>query len=280
MNPSLSMPPLAGRVAAFLVISILLHGFLFHNSTWRSTVIRLPHADVAPVLVKVGLESIGRDSKEFFNSQLMHAYNTLGPSVIDLLLVPLATRDDVSISETTNLNESHYQRRRPSPPPARNATQCSSNRTIACDINIYEQCVVFKVYPSPMRYLPFLQCVYDTIDSGDVIRDSNKNDEEFDHQWDTRTVIENCADRIELDGDMITACHDDVAQVVRVQKQAIRVTPMSVFHRPINAPWVEIDGTRIDQVDTTANDWLLQQICHAYTTKGGAHSACSTSLQV
>jgi hypothetical protein len=236
--PFYTMLPLAGKVAAFSVASILLHGFLFHNSLW------LPHSATPPVRVKILTESLCIDCKHFFDQQLFHVYESLGPSVISLQLVPFGNARFVPSDDD----------------PGKQVLECQHGRA-ECDSNSYEQCVALSLYPDAQRYFPFFQCLYDELPMG-------HREEPFE-----RSIYAGCARMSALDWRSIAACHDDTEQTASLQQKASSLTPS--YHKGV--PWVEIDGRH---VEVDGENSFFGAVCKAYTTKGGSHPACSTSLAV
>jgi len=237
---SQTLPPLAGRLAAFFVASILLHGFLFHNSI--SKYFRLPHSKIPPIPVVVLIESLCIDCKHFVEGQLSTVFKSLGPTVMDLKIVPFGNAhyafDD---------NDKEY-------------LECQHGPA-ECDANLYEQCVTLLLYPNSQRSLPFLRCTFNKLPMG-------KREKLYE-----RKIFASCANRAALDWASIAACHDDEEQARSMQKMAAGLTP--AYHRGV--PWVEVQGQHVEvpDDDTTA---LLRAVCHAYKAAGGSHPACTSSL--
>lgn len=251
-----TIPPLAGRIAVFLVATLLLHGFLFHSKTRR--MLKMPHHTHRSssarrcrpsVQVKVLAESLCIDCKRFFTQQLSQAYETLGASVIDLQVIPFGNAQYVQRNQTTEEQQQQQQVV---------VLKCQHGDA-ECDANSYQQCVTLELmYPYPQRYLPFLTCLYETLDMG-------YKDEPF-----PKSIFAECARQSALDWEGIAACHDNEAHAAVLQQMAYALTPD--YHTFV--PWVEINGKHV-RVDNDDDDSFLRAVCQEYTSRGGKHPACS-----
>ena len=238
---------MAGRIAAFLVFSILLHGFLFHNSLWKSNRVRLPHSHApSSVQVKVLVESLCIDSKHFVEQQLSPVYEALGPAVISLQLVPFGNAQ--IIPETDSSAET---------------VECQHGPA-ECDANAFQQCVALSLYPNSEQYFPFFECLYKSLTMG-------TSDEFYE-----RRLFEVCARRSNLDWRRIAACRDDVDQMTLLQRKASSLTPD--YHQGL--PWVEIEGKHVEIPAEEDESSFLNIVCEAYRKKGGDHPVCSSSRSV
>lgn len=238
---------LASKIAAILVASILLHGFFFHGSPWKSHFFRVPGSTPLAVKVKILTEALCIDCKQFVEGQFSEVYKALGPSVMDVQIVPFGNAKFVRMDGGGRGDEL--------------VLQCQHGVS-ECDGNIYEQCVVMELYPYAQRYLPFLRCLYDEFPMG-------HSDELLD-----RDIVANCSRASELNWTDIATCHDDEKQVALLQKRAKSQTPS--YHKGV--PWVEVNGRHVEVIGDEAP--LLKAICRAYISNGGSHPSCSSSLIV
>jgi interferon gamma-inducible protein 30 len=238
---------LASKIAAVLVASILLHGFLFHGSAWKSRFYQVPGSNLFAVKVKILTEALCSDCKQFVGGQLSEVYNALGPSVMDLQIVPFGNAKFVRVDGAERGEKP--------------VLQCQHG-VAECDGNVYEQCAVMQLYPYAQRYLPFLRCLYDELPMG-------HSDELLD-----RDVIANCSTASDLDWVEIAECHDDEKQVALLQRRAKSQTPS--YHKGV--PWVEVNGRHVEITDDGAS--LLRAVCRAFISNGGVHPSCSSSLVV
>lgn len=238
-----------GRIAALLVASILIHGYIF-RSTWKSLEKSLEKGvkhgakqvkkatksssnTISPVQVQVYMESLCIDSKKFTLNQLKPAFELLGTSIMNL---------EVIIYGNAQLEID---------PPSLTCQHGPAE----CDANSYEQCAI-DAFRYPARYLPFLECLFSTLPMG-------HRNESFDS-----SVFASCAQHSALDWTAIAQCHSDQDYAWNLQRQAAHQTPRDHTY----VPWVVVNGKHSMNED---HDDLIQVICKAYIEKGGSHSACS-----
>lgn len=81
--------------------------------------------------------------EDFLKTSLKEAYTTLGPSVMDLTIIPYGN----ALIDTEN-----------------KTVQCQHGLG-ECDANTYELCVI-ESYPEPQAYVPFLTCMADKLTPG------------------------------------------------------------------------------------------------------------------
>jgi len=215
-----------------------------------ATTIPFQNASPPPVNVEVLAESLCIDCQRFFTKSLIPTYNTLGPSVMDLHVIPYGnSRIDYDQKTVT----------------------CQHGEA-ECDANIWEQCAVDK-YPA-IVYMDFLEC----LENG--VLPMGHREEPFEE-----SVFAQCATESKNDPHRsskflrsatvtsmnfaeLKACHDDPAIAWSMQKKYSQLTP---DHKGV--PWVFVDHERID-VDQQD---LLQAVCQSYTSKGGKHPACAST---
>ena len=113
-----------------------------------------------------------------------------------------------------------------------------------CSTNSLLQCALHQ-FPEPSRYLPFVACVYQTLPMGHA-------DEPF-----PPASFAECARQAALPWSMIQACHENPLEAWDLQVQASYQTPSYHDH----VPWIEINGQYVSE--TTS---LLQAICDAFST--------------
>lgn len=234
---------LASRIAAFLVASILLHGFFFHGSAWKSRFFRVPGSTPLTVKVRIFTEAMCSDCKQFMEGPFSNVLDALGPSVMEVQIVPFGNAKFVS-QDNGKGDEL--------------VVQCQHG-VAECDGNSYEQCVILQLYPYAQRYLPFLHCLYDVLPMG-------YNDELLD-----RNIIANCSRASELDWTDISACHDDENQVAVLQKKAKSLTPHNHLHKDV--PWIEVNGRHVERTDDDEM-FFFKAVCNAYVSNGGSHPSC------
>mmetsp|Transcript_8851 Transcript_8851/g.11772 ORF Transcript_8851/g.11772 Transcript_8851/m.11772 type:complete len:263 (+) Transcript_8851:245-1033(+) len=246
--PHLAVPL---RVAAFLVASILVHGVIFRSpsSHLRSLkrgaspkhAVYVTHSfirrtsttvknNVPPISVQVSLEALCIDSKNYVLNDLVHTYSQLGPDVMDLSVISYGN---------AKLNETTHQ------------VVCQHGKA-ECDANVYQQCAIDR-FPSPQRYLPFLQCLFETLPMG-------RSDTPFDP-----SMFSHCARRSALDWSALQTCHDDPDESWRLQYQSAQRTPSYHDHFPL----VGVSGAFVSETNS-----LLQAVCDAYMKEGGQHPVC------
>ena len=74
--------------------------------------------------------------EQFIQTHLKETYDALGPSVMDLTVIPYGN----ALIDTTG-----------------QTVQCQHGEG-ECDANIYELCAI-RAYPDPQQYVPFLECM-------------------------------------------------------------------------------------------------------------------------
>lgn len=228
-----------------------------------------PPAPPRPISVDVMAESLCIDCQRFFTKSLVPTYRTLGPSVMNLRVVPYGnSRMD----------------------PDQKTVTCQHGEA-ECDANVWEQCAVDQ-YP-PTVYMDFFEC----LESG--VLPMGHRDERFDE-----SVFEQCAaatttaaskkkvtsaadknpsthlrataatvadNTSSMDFAKLKACHDNPDTAWSMQEKYAKLTPADHTY----VPWVLVDHQLID-VDQQD---LLQAVCQAYTSKGGSHPACASSSE-
>lgn len=143
----------------------------------------------------------------FVLEQLVPTFEALGPSVLDLQVVPFG---NAKIDEKSN------------------SLECQHGLA-ECDANSYQQCAA-DIYQYASRYLPFVKCLYETLTMGHA-------DDPF-----HASVFAGCAKQSALDWTSIKTCHDDTERAWKLQVEAFHMTPSE--HKYV--PWVVINGETID----------------------------------
>jgi len=242
-----SLPPVVGRLAALIVGIILLNGFLFHKALWRAGLGRKRNRKaktIPAVLVTVFSEALSPECRDFFVETLTPLYQRLGPTVIDLHVIPFGG-SELQTTESGTL-----------------AVSCPHGPA-ECDLHTYEQCVILSQYPDPMRYLGFVNCLYKRISS-----DSTESER-------LRGVAK-CAKRHDLSFTTFASCHDDPNIAVVLQRKASSLTPEEVT----SVPWLEVGGERV--IVPSDNTWetsLEELVCRKYMDGGGRHRHCNAYLR-
>lgn len=156
-----------------------------------------------PVRLKVCIESLCVDSRNFFLEQLFPTYTWFGPKFIRLETVIYG---NAVLNQTTGAK-----------------INCQHGAA-ECDLNTYEQCAI-DLYHAPSLYLPFLFCMYHS----------------FPMQTTERLYptgrVEKCAVENSLNFTRIATCHDDPKRAQALDQLAAEQTPPHNF-----IPWVEING--------------------------------------
>lgn len=258
--------------------------YLLALATVTTTVIshhQYPANRPPPVSVQVMSESLCIDCQRFFKHDLIPAYRTLGPSVMDLQVVPFGnSRIDFEAKTVT----------------------CQHGEA-ECDANIWEQCAVEQGLPEV--YVNFFDCLEDVLPMGhkdDPFEESIfeqcaslaaapaielKSPDTTKQQpcslraTGTRTCTSTVptsnlpalvqpmvATTTSIDFGKLKACHDDPATAWSMQVKYSKLTPPE--HKFV--PWVLVDHQFID-VDQQD---FFQQVCHAYMARGGSHPACAS----
>jgi hypothetical protein len=218
-----------GRLAVLLVASILIQGFLFQNNLWNShtstaheesftaatltgtithTSIHASTGAAPAVQVSVYVEALCIDSKNFFNKQLIPAYDQLGPKVMNLQVVVYGNAEIDLKTKTLKCQHGGAE----------------------CDANSYDQCAA-AIYPYSDRYLPYMSCLFNDLPMG-------KRSEPF-----PAAIFASCARHAALDAHTLQQCHDDADRVWELQKHAAVMTPAQHDH----VPWVELNGNYMDE---------------------------------
>lgn len=224
-------------------------GFVFVLCALLSSVIAEPSISqvkdvgkVLPVKIKVLEEALCPGCKEFVLEVLIPAYNKLGATVMDVQVVPFGNAEYV-----------------PDKHNAKKKTLECQHGVAECDANSYEQCVALALYPYPQRYLPFLQCLYNTLPIG-------SSSEKISPKY-----FANCAKKSALDWKTIAACHGDKQQAEMLQQVAFALTPEHDY-----VPWVEVDGKHIE---IESDEDFLIAVCQAYKAHGGSNPECEQMIQ-
>jgi len=238
MLPFMSLP---GRLAVLLVVSILVHGFLFQSNFWismtHSAATESSSFSARPVNVSVYVEALCIDSKRYMNEQLVPAFAQLGSTVMEIQVVVFG---NARINTTAQ-------------------TVACQHGAAECDANTYAQCAT-HLYPYVERYLPYLGCLFNALPMGHC-------EEPFDP-----AVYASCARHAAVDATGLEQCHGNAATAWQLQQNAADKTPADHTY----VPWIEINGSHIDEEAAS----LLDQVCRVYTESGGSHSACQEVVSV
>ena len=202
-----------------------------------------PFAESPPrVKMTVYLEALCIDSKRFVLDQLVPTFDLLGPSVIDLDIVPFG---NAKLVEHDNDSETK-------------GTVTCQHGNAECDANVYELCATSLYQGNPSRYLPFFACLFATLPM---------------HRQQTlldTSLFAACARHaaIEFSDSLAKHCHDDPARAWQLQVDANRRTPPHD-----HVPWVVFnDGPHtMDEF----HDSLLEVVCLVYENGGVSHPVCS-----
>lgn len=205
-----------------------------------------------PVSVEVLAESLCIDCQQFFTNSLVPTYHTLGPSVMDLKVVPYGNSHIDYDKHTVTCQHGEAE----------------------CDANIWEQCAVDR-YP-PTVYMDFFECLEDgALPMGhrddpleeSVFAECAAKTNSATQQESSLRSSSSSNKSSKMDFAALKSCHDNPNTAWSMQKKYAELTP---DHRSV--PWVMVDHQLID-VDRQD---LLQVVCSAYTSKGGTHPACTS----
>lgn len=222
-------------------IAAILLGFnIAHVSDARLT----HNVPAPPVSVQVMSESLCIDCQRFFQQSLIPAYRVLGPSVIDLSVVPFGNS---RIDYDTKI------------------VSCQHGEA-ECDANIWQECAVDQ-YPPPI-YMDFFECLEKVLPMGH--QDEPFEEEVFEKcSLSKRPVATTQSDAATMDFAKLKSCHDDPEKAWNLQAKYAKMTPTN--HQFV--PWVLVDHQYVD-VD---KEDFLQKVCQAYTSRGGSHPGCASS---
>jgi hypothetical protein len=245
------------------------------NDPTTTTTTTIVHDRTVPgVSVQVLSESLCIDCQRFFQQRLIPTYHILGPSVMDLNVIPFGNSKIDVEHETVTCQHGEAE----------------------CDANIWQECAVDQ-YPAPI-YMEFFECLEGVLPMG-------HRDEPFDE-----SIFAECAastttsttttstsrtlfsvpgvksssvlrrrrpktreeSRGGMDFGKLKACHDDPRMAWEIQVKYAAMTPAN--HQFV--PWVLVDHQFVD-VD---KEDLLQKVCQAYISKGGPHPACASEKEL
>jgi hypothetical protein len=223
-----------------------------------TTILPSHSGTVPPVSVQVMSESLCIDCQRFFKKGLIPAYRTLGPSVVDLQVIPFGNSRIDFDSKTVTCQHGEAE----------------------CDANIWEQCAVEQT--SPEVYVDFFDCLEDVLPMGhkdDPFEESvfqqcaaaatkGKAIDAKNQQAGLRATTNTLEAIVAMDFAKLKECHDDPATAWSMQAKYSKLTPPD--HKFV--PWVLVDHQFID-VDQQD---FFQQVCRAYMAKGGSHPACAS----
>jgi hypothetical protein len=165
--------------------------------------------DSPRVNVSVFVESLCVDSKDFFERQLMPAYEKLGDDVMNINVVSFG---NAFFNTTVDGGE---------------VLHCQHGRA-ECDANAYELCATDIFGQS--RSVAFLACLFERLPMGHA-------DTPY-----ASFYFESCAQDTGLFWGVIENCHDDDARVSILQKEAANVTP-----KHDHVPWIVINGLHVSE---------------------------------
>lgn len=179
--------------------------FLFDLSL--STTARQSSAPPPTVVVQAYTESLCIDCKNFIDHQLVPTYHKLGPSVIDLKIVPFGN------AEITD--------------PTTQSISCQHGPG-ECDANSWEQVAVEQY--TPKEYITYLGCLETTLPMGQA-------DQLLD-----RDLFQGCAEVSFLDFDSMAKLHDNPLYAYQLQQKYAKLTPAHD-----HVPWVVVNGEHFDE---------------------------------
>jgi len=113
-----------------------------------------------------------------------------------------------------------------------------------CQGNSWEQCAISE-YPDAADYFPFYLCMEKAADK-------------------MLNQVQKCASSAKLDYSKLSACYNNKAQALALQKKAAADTPSD--HQYV--PWVLINGKK----SKSDGDKILKEVCKAY--KGKKPKSC------
>ena len=189
------------------------------------------------VVVQVYDEALCVDCQRFILEQLRPAYETLGPTVMDLRMVAFG---NAHIEDPTNPD----------------SLTCQHDQA-ECDANSYLQCAA-ALYPVTYRHFPFVACLYEQLDMGQRATPF------------PTTLFAACAQETALDWKLLQQCHDKDAWQWQLQAWA---ETMPTGHTYV--PWVVLDGKHYD-LEQPRTDFF-SVVCEIYKATGGMHPACPVS---
>ena len=274
MNPNAAYTMLL-EITSFLTGAIL----QMNNPTTIMQTATTSTRTSAVVVVQVMSESLCIDCQRFFQQSLLPTYRTLGPSVIDLEIIPFGNSRIVPDVVDQKQQQQQQQRR----------VLCQHGEA-ECDANSWQQCAVDQ-YPAT-SYIDFFDCLEDILPMG-------HREEPFDE-----SIFEKCAsttttttttssssttpsirggrrdeeqrrqqEEILSDGmdfAELKACHDNPIMAWELQVKYSSMTPAD--HTSV--PWVLVDHQYVD----VEKEDFFQKVCQSYMYKGGSHPACASHL--
>ena len=160
-----------------------------------------------PVVVQAYTESLCIDCKRFVENTLSPTYKKLGPTVIDLQIVPFGNAKIDKLEQTVTCQHGKAE----------------------CDANSWEQCAV-EQYQAP-TYLEFIGCLEGELPMG-------SKDQPF-----SESIFSNCADSAGIEFSILKKCHDNPLMSWMLQLEYAKKTPAD--HTFV--PWVLINGNFFDE---------------------------------
>jgi interferon gamma-inducible protein 30 len=142
-----------------------------------------------PVTVQAYTESLCIDCKNFIDHNLVSTYHKLGPSVIDLHIVPFGNSKIDENKRTVDCQHGEAE----------------------CDANTWEQCAVEEY--DPLTYIQFFGCLETTLPMG-------YQEEAFEE-----SIFEDCADLSGMDFGKLKDCHDNPLLAWMLQQKYAKLTP-------------------------------------------------------
>jgi len=140
-----------------------------------------------PVIIQAYTESLCIDCKNFVQKSLVPTYNQLGPSVINLHIVPFGNSQIDKSKHTVKCQHGNAER----------------------DANSWQQCAVEK-YDAD-AYLPFFACLEDALPMG-------SREEPYEE-----AIFQKCASS--LDFEALKNCHDNPLEAWLLQEKYSDITP-------------------------------------------------------
>jgi interferon, gamma-inducible protein 30 len=178
------------RSLLILLLSATIIVVIWNIRMWLPVpMIALAPASPPPVVVvKAYTEALCIDCKNFIDHQLVPTYHKLGPSVMDLHIIPFGNAQLDLKTQTVTCQHGDGE----------------------CDANSWEQCAVEKY--SPKEYITFFGCLETTLPMG-----------RYDQV--DREAFHDCADLAFLDFDALAEKHDNPLYAYQLQQKYSKLTP-------------------------------------------------------